>query len=50
MHGRFLVISHADSRWQYRMKRAAPELFYREVRRMMKRMVTGRTSATGVAR
>ncbi|HMJ56700.1 MAG TPA: SDR family oxidoreductase [Polyangiaceae bacterium] len=50
MHGRFLVISHADSRWQYRMKRAAPELFYREVRRMMKKMVTGRTSATGAAR
>jgi short-subunit dehydrogenase len=37
--GRFLVISHADSRWQYRVKRVAPELFYREVRRMMKKMV-----------
>jgi NAD(P)-dependent dehydrogenase (short-subunit alcohol dehydrogenase family) len=46
MNGRFLVISHADSRWQYRIKRAAPELFYREVRRMMKKMVTGGTRAS----
>ena len=43
MNGRFLVISHADSRWQYRMKRAAPEIFYREVRRMMKKLVNGRS-------
>jgi len=50
MSGRFLVISHADSRWQYRMKRAAPELFYREVRRMMKKMVAGRRQAAGAAR
>ncbi|MET0593210.1 MAG: SDR family oxidoreductase [Polyangiaceae bacterium] len=39
MNGRFLVISHPDSRWQYRVKRAAPEIFYREIRRMMKKMV-----------
>jgi NAD(P)-dependent dehydrogenase (short-subunit alcohol dehydrogenase family) len=44
MDGRFLVISHPDARWQYRMKRAAPEYFYREVRRMMKRMMDGRAS------
>ena len=50
MNGRFLVISHPDSRWQYRIKRAAPELFYREVRRMMKKMVAGDARATGVAR
>jgi NAD(P)-dependent dehydrogenase (short-subunit alcohol dehydrogenase family) len=50
MNGRFLVISHPDSRWQYRVKRAAPELFYREVRRMMKKMVAGNTRAAGVAR
>ena len=50
MNGRFLVISHPDSRWQYRVKRAAPELFYREVRRMMKKMVAGEPRATGVAR
>jgi hypothetical protein len=49
MHGRFLVISHADSRWQYRMKRAAPELFYREVRKMMKKMVNGRRRPTETA-
>jgi histidinol phosphatase-like PHP family hydrolase len=42
MNRRFLVISHPDSRWQYRVKRAAPELFYREVRRMMKKMVSSR--------
>jgi NAD(P)-dependent dehydrogenase (short-subunit alcohol dehydrogenase family) len=45
MHGRFLVISHADSRWQYRMKRAAPEIFYREVRKMKKKMVHGRNQS-----
>jgi NAD(P)-dependent dehydrogenase (short-subunit alcohol dehydrogenase family) len=50
MQGRFLVISHADARWQYRVKRAAPELFYREVRRMMKKMVSGRTRAASAAR
>jgi NAD(P)-dependent dehydrogenase (short-subunit alcohol dehydrogenase family) len=50
MQGRFLVISHADSRWQYRMKRAAPELFYREVRRMMKKMVSRPAPAAGVTR
>ena len=44
MNGRFLVISHPDSRWQYRVKRAAPELFYREVRRMMKKMMDRRSS------
>jgi NAD(P)-dependent dehydrogenase (short-subunit alcohol dehydrogenase family) len=42
MNGRFLIISHPDARWQYRMKRAAPEFFYREVRRMMKKMMDGR--------
>jgi NAD(P)-dependent dehydrogenase (short-subunit alcohol dehydrogenase family) len=42
MNRRFLVISHPDSRWQYRVKRAAPELFYREVRRKMKKMVSSR--------
>jgi NAD(P)-dependent dehydrogenase (short-subunit alcohol dehydrogenase family) len=46
MNGRFLVISHPDARWQYRIKRAAPELFYREVRRKMKRLMDGRASGT----
>ena len=46
MNGTFLVISHPDARWQYRVKRAAPELFYREVRRMMKKMVDRRASGT----
>jgi NAD(P)-dependent dehydrogenase (short-subunit alcohol dehydrogenase family) len=50
MNGRFLCISHPDARWQYRMKRAAPELFYREVRRMMKKMMNGGTKTTGAAR
>jgi NAD(P)-dependent dehydrogenase (short-subunit alcohol dehydrogenase family) len=44
MTGKFLVISHPDSRWQYRVKRAAPEFFYREVRRKMKKLI-GRKSA-----
>jgi NAD(P)-dependent dehydrogenase (short-subunit alcohol dehydrogenase family) len=42
MNGRFLIISHPEARWQYRVKRAAPEIFYREVRRMMKKMMDGR--------
>jgi len=50
MNGRFLCISHPDARWQYRMKRAAPELFYREVRRKMKKMMNGKTKTTGAAR
>jgi NAD(P)-dependent dehydrogenase (short-subunit alcohol dehydrogenase family) len=50
MTGRFLVISHPDSRWQYRMKRLAPEVFYREVRKMMKKMVSRKTGAPSVAR
>lgn len=29
--GRFLVISHRESRWQYRLKRISPEFFYRAV-------------------
>ena len=49
-HGRFLVISHPDARWQYRVKRALPELFYREVRRMKKKMVNGRPRSSGEAR
>jgi NAD(P)-dependent dehydrogenase (short-subunit alcohol dehydrogenase family) len=36
---RFLVISHDDARWQHRLKRVAPELFYREVRKAMKRFI-----------
>jgi NAD(P)-dependent dehydrogenase (short-subunit alcohol dehydrogenase family) len=50
MKGCFLCISHPDARWQYRMKRAAPELFYREVRRMMKKMMNGGMKTTGAAR
>ncbi|HMI84330.1 MAG TPA: SDR family oxidoreductase [Polyangiaceae bacterium] len=50
MQGRFLVISHADSRWQYRIKRAAPEIFYREVRRKMKKMMRGGNRAAAAAR
>jgi NAD(P)-dependent dehydrogenase (short-subunit alcohol dehydrogenase family) len=47
MTGKFLVISHPDSRWQYRVKRVVPELFYREVRRMMKKMVGRKAVAPG---
>jgi NAD(P)-dependent dehydrogenase (short-subunit alcohol dehydrogenase family) len=36
---RFLVITHEDARWQLRLKRVAPELFYREVRKAMKRLM-----------
>jgi NAD(P)-dependent dehydrogenase (short-subunit alcohol dehydrogenase family) len=39
MARRFLVISHDDARWQHRLKRVAPELFYREVRKAMKRLI-----------
>ncbi len=50
MEGRFLIISHADARWQYRVKRAAPEFFYREVRRMMKKLMNGANRPSGEAR
>lgn len=36
MQRRFMVITHKDARLQWRMKRAAPELFYRMVRERMK--------------
>jgi hypothetical protein len=37
MSGEFLVISHDAAKWQHRLKRALPELFYREVRKAAKR-------------
>jgi NAD(P)-dependent dehydrogenase (short-subunit alcohol dehydrogenase family) len=40
MNRRFLVISHEDARWQHRLKRVAPEFFYREVRKAMKRLIS----------
>ncbi len=36
MNRRFMVITHKDSRMQWRMKRAAPEFFYKMVRERMK--------------
>jgi NAD(P)-dependent dehydrogenase (short-subunit alcohol dehydrogenase family) len=39
VNDRFLVITHKDSQWQYRIKRAAPEMFYKEVRKSMKRLM-----------
>jgi short-subunit dehydrogenase len=38
MDRRFLAITHEDARWQLRLKRVAPELFYRGVRKAMKRL------------
>ena len=38
MNRRFLVISHDEARWHYRLKRVTPELFYREVRKAMGRL------------
>jgi NAD(P)-dependent dehydrogenase (short-subunit alcohol dehydrogenase family) len=38
VHRRFLVISHEEARWHHRLKRAFPEVFYREVRKTMKRV------------
>ena len=35
--GEFLVISHDGAKWQHRLKRALPEIFYREVRKATKR-------------
>ncbi|WP_233544049.1 SDR family oxidoreductase [Salinisphaera sp. Q1T1-3] len=37
--GRFLVISHRESRWQYRLKRLQPELFARAVRKATRSFV-----------
>jgi short-subunit dehydrogenase len=34
--GRFMVITHKDSRMQWRVKRATPELFYKMVRDKLK--------------
>ncbi|WP_348762509.1 SDR family oxidoreductase [uncultured Salinisphaera sp.] len=31
--GRFLVISHRESRWQYRLKRLHPDMFFQAVRK-----------------
>jgi short-subunit dehydrogenase len=38
VHRRFLVISHEEARWHHRLKRALPEIFYREVRKTMRRV------------
>jgi NAD(P)-dependent dehydrogenase (short-subunit alcohol dehydrogenase family) len=45
--GRFLVITHKDAKWQHRVKRLMPEVFYREVRRAMKRLVGGQKVGAG---
>jgi NAD(P)-dependent dehydrogenase (short-subunit alcohol dehydrogenase family) len=39
-HRRFLVISHEEARWHHRLKRIAPELFYREVRKATRGVTT----------
>jgi NAD(P)-dependent dehydrogenase (short-subunit alcohol dehydrogenase family) len=49
MEGRFLIISHPEARWQYRVKRAAPEYFYREIRRTMKKMMNRQSRPSGAA-
>lgn len=36
---RFLVLTHRDTRWQYRLKRLQPELFFRVVERVARTML-----------
>ena len=36
---RFLVISHRESRWQYRLKRLQPEMFFQAVRKATRSFV-----------
>lgn len=36
-HSRFMVITHKDARWQWRIKRAAPETFQRLLRQRISR-------------
>ncbi|MGH8453705.1 MAG: SDR family NAD(P)-dependent oxidoreductase, partial [Nevskiales bacterium] len=38
--GRFMVITHDDARMQWRLKRAAPEFFYKMVRDKLKQRMT----------
>jgi len=44
--GRFMVITHDDARMQWRLKRAAPEYFYKVVRERLKRSLA-RIKQTG---
>jgi NAD(P)-dependent dehydrogenase (short-subunit alcohol dehydrogenase family) len=46
LHRRFLVITHEQARWHHRLKRVAPELFYREVRKAMGRLTQSRVEPT----
>ena len=39
---RFLVLTHRDTRWQYRLKRLQPELFFRAVERIARSMLKPR--------
>ncbi|KEZ77743.1 SDR family oxidoreductase [Salinisphaera hydrothermalis] len=40
--GRFLVLTHRDTRWQYRLKRLQPELFFRAVEKIARSMLKPR--------
>ena len=37
--GRFLLLTHPETRWQYRLKRFAPGLYYRILMRAMRRIM-----------
>lgn len=43
---RFLVLTHRDTRWQYRLKRLQPELFFRGVEKVARAMVKPRKEET----
>lgn len=40
---RFLVLTHRDTRWQYRLKRLQPEWFFRAVEKMARSMLKPRS-------
>jgi hypothetical protein len=37
--GRFLLLTHRETRWQYRLKRWFPNLYFRMLMRAMRKMM-----------
>jgi hypothetical protein len=37
--GRFMLLTHPETRWQYRLKRWFPNLYFRMLMRAMRRMM-----------
>ena len=44
LKNQFMIITHADARWLYRLKRAAPGMFYRLLTRQAARMAEGQST------